>query len=157
MNPISPEQLLAQLRWRYAVKRFDTTRRIPEKTWEALEHALILTPSSYGLQPWRFIAVTNPEIKAALLPAAYNQKQVVDCSHLLVIAALRKIGPADIDRHLDAVERIQGRPRETLEGYRNVMIRDIVDGPRGQDAIGWAKLQCYIALGNFMTAAAKTS
>ncbi len=155
MTPnLEPGRLLEALRWRYATKRFDPDRRIPEPDWSALQEALVLTPSSYGLQPWRFLVITRQELKDSLVAATYGQRQVADCSHLLVIAVRRTLSVADVDRFLDAVAEEQGRSREQTQGYRDVMIRDIVEGQRSLDIPGWAKLQGYIALGNFMTAAA---
>ncbi|MFT5466842.1 MAG: nitroreductase [Verrucomicrobiales bacterium] len=154
MSPIPPQQLLDALNWRYAVKKFDSERKIPAETWDALEKALVLTPSSYGLQPWKFYVITDQGLKDSLVAASYNQTQPRDCSHLLVIAVKKTMEVADVDRLMDAVAEIQRRPRESTEGYRKMMIGDIVDGPRGKDSEGWAKLQSYIALGNFMTAAA---
>ena len=81
MQPVSPEVVLEQLRWRYATKKFDPGRTIPAEDWQTLAEALILTPSSFGLQPWKFWVVTNPEVKAKLLPISYKQTQVVDGSH----------------------------------------------------------------------------
>ena len=65
-NVIAPEALVSQLRWRYATKKFDPARLISEQDWAALEEALILTPSSYGLQPWKFVVITDPIVKAKL-------------------------------------------------------------------------------------------
>ena len=154
MTPISTQQLLDALNWRYAVKKFDPDKKIPADVWSVLEETLVLTPSSYGLQPWKFFVITNPEKKAALVSASYNQTQPRDCSHLVVMAVKKNMEVADVDRLFDAIAEIQNRPRETTKGYRKMMIGDIVDGPRGKDSEGWAKLQSYIALGNFMTAAA---
>ena len=154
MNPISTEQLLSQLKWRYATKKFDTTRKIPDETWAALEETLILTPSSYGLQPWKFIVITKQELKEELVTASYHQKQVADCSHLVVLAGQLDVTVDDVDKLIDTIERIQGRSRESIAGYRGMMISDIVEGPRSKDVAGWSKLQCYIALGNLMTTAA---
>ena len=68
MPAITPETLLESLRWRYAVKRFDAERRIPDALWSSLEESLVLTPSSYGLQPWMFLVITSPELRAELRP-----------------------------------------------------------------------------------------
>ena len=87
MEVISPENLLKSLQWRYATKAFDSERQIPESIWSSLEDSLILTPSSFGLQPWHFFVITNPEIKAELLPHSWNQAQVTECSHFVVLAA----------------------------------------------------------------------
>src|SRR5213075_3198759 len=83
-NVIAPDALVSQLRWRYATKRFDTARKIPDQDWAALEEALILTPSSYGLQPWKFVVITDPAVKAQLPAISWNQKQVQDASHTVV-------------------------------------------------------------------------
>ena len=153
MDPISPEQLLKSFKWRYATKKFDPERKISNELWAALEETLVLTPSSYGLQPWKFFVITNQELKEQLLPASYNQRQVVDCSHLVVFAGQLNVTVEDVDKLIDTIEKVQGRSKEALAGYRGMMIGDIVEGPRSEDTAGWSKLQCYIALGNLMTAA----
>ena len=154
MSKISGSQVLDQLRWRYATKLFDPERRIGDEDWAALEEALVLTPSSYGLQPWQFFIITNQALKDSLIPASYNQRQVADCSHLVVMAVRTEMTEADIDRLIDFTAETRGIDAAALAGYRNLMIGDIVTGPRSADAVGWAKLQSYIALGNFMTTAA---
>lgn len=80
MNPISQATLLDALHWRYATKVFDPARTIAPEVWKVLEQSLVLTPSSFGLQPYRFIVVTDPELKASLKPASWGQGQVADCS-----------------------------------------------------------------------------
>ncbi|MAS97161.1 MAG: NAD(P)H-dependent oxidoreductase [Verrucomicrobiales bacterium] len=146
--------LLEKLRWRYATKVFDPEKKIPENEWAALEEALILTPSSYGMQPWKFLVVTNQELKESLIPAAYKQRQVADCSHLLVIAIPKEIGKDDVEKLAMATAEARGQEPATLDFFRKMVIGDIIEGPRSKDPIGWAKLQSYIALGNFMTSAA---
>jgi nitroreductase len=79
--------LLQALQWRYATKAFDPNRKIPAATWAALENALVLSASSFGLQPYPFIVVTDPAVRARLLPHAWNQRQVMDASHFVVFAA----------------------------------------------------------------------
>ncbi len=153
-SPIDPNDLLAAMQWRYATKRFDPARRIPDEIWSALEQTLVLTPSSYGMQPWEFLVVTRQELKESLVPHSWGQRQVADCSHLLVIACRKTLGEQDVDRLMKAIELTQGRPAEQTKGYRDMIVQDVVTGPRSQDVRGWAQLQCYIALGNFMAAAA---
>lgn len=60
---IQPQDLLAALNFRYATKAFDAARKIPAETWDAIEESLVLTPSSFGLQPWKFLIVENPDIR----------------------------------------------------------------------------------------------
>lgn len=154
MNPIDPSALLASLQWRYATKIFDSTKSIPEDIWKSLEEALILTPSSYGLQPWRFIVITDREMKHRLRLHSWNQAQVSDCSHYVIFATLKKICEADIDRFIAHTAETRGVTPDSMAGYRGMMLKDIVHGPRGQTSHEWAARQAYIALGNFMTAAA---
>jgi len=88
---IQPQEILEKLQWRYAVKKFDPSKKISEADWFILEESLRLAPSSYGLQPWKFIVVQDPKIRAALTPVSWNQTQVEDCSHYVVLATLTKI------------------------------------------------------------------
>jgi len=92
-DAIDGERLVSRLRWRYSVKKFDRARKIAPEDWRALEDALVLTASSYGLQPWKFVVVTDPATKEQLLPLSYNQAQVVDCSHLVVFCSKRRSVP----------------------------------------------------------------
>jgi nitroreductase len=153
-SPIDPADLLAAMQWRYATKRFDPARRIPDDVWSALEQTLVLTPSSYGMQPWEFLVVTRQDLKESLVPHSWGQRQVADCSHLLVITCRKTLGESDVDRLMKAIELVQGRSAEQTKGYRDMIVQDLVAGPRSQDVSGWARLQGYIALGNFMSAAA---
>lgn len=154
MQPISRESLLHHLQWRYATKRFDPARKISPEDWQVLAEALVLTPSSFGLQPWKFWVVTNPEVKSQLLPLSYKQVQVVEGSHVVVLAARKDLAEADVDRYLQRISEIRGVPVDKLAGFRKTIINALVPPPAGFDINEWAAKQVYIALGNFMTAAA---
>lgn len=154
MQPISREVLLHQLQWRYATKRFDPARKISDEDWRVLTEALVLTPSSFGLQPWKFWVVTNPDVKAQLLPISYKQTQVVEGSHVVVLAARQNLSETDVDRYLQRISEIRGVEVENLAGFRKTMVRALIPPPPGFDINDWAAHQVYIALGNFMTAAA---
>ncbi|MCC6231248.1 MAG: NAD(P)H-dependent oxidoreductase [Verrucomicrobiales bacterium] len=146
--------LLRQLRWRYAVKSFDPARPIPAATWEALEEALVLTPSSFGLQPWRFLVLTDPALRRQLVPHSWGQSQVVDCSHYVVCCLRRGLGLGDIERYLQRISEVRGGEVARLAGLRSLLVKTLVDGPLQSSIDEWAARQVYIALGNFMTAAA---
>jgi nitroreductase len=154
MDPLPPDHLIASLKWRYATKVFDSTKTIPEATWAALEETLILTPSSYGLQPWRFVVITNREMKKRLLAHSWGQAQVTDCSHYVVFASITSMSVAAIDRYISRNAEMRGTTTDSMAGYRAMMVKDIVEGPRGRASHEWAARQTFIALGNFMTAAA---
>jgi nitroreductase len=154
MNPIQGEQLLAQLNWRYATKEFDPKRKISPEDWATLENALILSASSYGLQPWTFIVITDEKMRQQLFPAAWNQRQVLDCSHYVVFTAKTKMTEEHIDRHIARTVEVRGGTIEAMQRYRDVMVGDVVTGERAAQALEWAARQAYLALGNFITSAA---
>ncbi|AFY72885.1 nitroreductase [Synechococcus sp. PCC 7502] len=151
---IGTSQLLESLKWRYATKKFDPNQVIPESKWEALSESLLLTPSSYGLQPWKFLVITNPEIKAQLKPVSWNQSQVTDCSHFVVFTIKKNLTTDHVDSFIKRTAEVRGVAPESLSGYRNIIVSDVVNGPRSLTVNEWATRQVYIALGNFMTAAA---
>lgn len=154
MHVVTHETLLRQLRWRYATKKFDPTRIIPASEWQALEETLVLTPSSYGLQPWKFVVITNAQLREQLVPHSWGQRQVAEASHLLVLAIKQNLGLNDIERFVQRVAEVRGVPAESLAGFQRMMAKNLVPPPPGLDINEWATRQVYIALGNFMTAAA---
>src|ERR1035438_3325445 len=154
MSNQNTQQLLRALEWRYATKVFDPTRIIHADVWAALERTLVLTPTSYGLQPYQFLIVQDAAKRAALLPHSWGQKQVVDCSQFVVFTARTEMKKADVDKLIARISRVRGVPAESMTPYWNMMIGDVVNGPRGKSAHEWAARQSYIALGNLMTAAA---
>lgn len=150
----APADLLAALNWRYACKVFDPARKIAPDTWAALEQSLVLTPSSFGLQPWKFVVVEDPALRESLVPHAFRQRQVADASHLLVMAVPRVMPEAHIDANLRRVAEVRGGTPDALMGFRTMLttFRDGMEAKGGLEQ--WAKLQAYIALGQFMLAAA---
>ncbi len=154
MSTLAPADLLTQLRWRYAVKAFDPTRAIPADVWAALEESLVLTPSSFGLQPWRFVVVTDQLIKDQLPPFSWNQGQVRDASHVVVFAARVNPDGSDIDRLMQRTAEVRGVEVEALAGYRKMVQGTLQLPPENFNLNHWAALQVYIALGQFMASAA---
>jgi nitroreductase len=154
METIPASQVVDALKWRYATKVFDSAKKIPADTWSSLEDSLVLTPSSFGLQPWQFIVVTDEDTKAKLLPVSWNQAQVTQCSHLLVFAVPTLVTEDDIDRLLQATADSRGEEVSSQDGYKKMMKGFIVDGMDSEQQKVWAIKQTYIALGQFMLAAA---
>lgn len=151
---ISPEDLIEALTWRYATKAFDPARKIPAAEWKALEDALILSPSSYGLQPWKFLVITDAATRQKLLPLSWNQKQVTDCSHFVVFTGRTDVATQDVEKLIQTISRVQKRDASSLGMYRDMMMGDLVNGPRHAVITEWISRQVYIALGNFMTSSA---
>lgn len=152
MKPVSNETVLQQLSWRYATKKFDTARRIPADDWSTLEQSLVLTPSSFGLQPWRFIVVTDAGVKAQLRSYSWGQSQLVDGSHVVIFAIRQNLSADDIDKYVARTAEVRGISVDALAGFRKTMVGALHGG--SIDLNQWASLQVYIALGQFMATAA---
>lgn len=151
---IPPQQLIDALTWRYATKKFDPLKKIPEAEWNALEQALVLAPSSIGLQPWKFIVVTREEVKLQLQAASYRQAQIVDCSHLVVFAVRRGIDADHVDRHIARMCEVTGATVESLAKFRAMTMRNLDQARAAGTLDAWQEHQIYIALGQFMASAA---
>ena len=153
MPSIPLETIVSQLQWRYATKAFDPSAKIPADIWSSLEDTLVLTPSSYGLQPWKFLVITNDAVRESLVPHAWGQRQVADCSHFVVMCAKTNLDEAYVDSYVNDIATKRNIPATALVGLRGMILASLA---QMNDAIvsHWAAKQCYIALGNFMTAAA---
>lgn len=154
MELINPEKIIGALSWRYATKKFNPEKRIATDIWSALEEVLVLSPSSFGLQPWKFIVVTDSKLKAQLRPASWDQEQITSCSHLVVFCSKVDLGEPEIDAYVSRVAEVREQTTESLTGYKGMMYSSLVTGPLQPQINNWASRQVYIALGNFMTAAA---
>ncbi len=150
--PLSVSQLIESYQWRYAVKRFDPSRQLDEDTWAAIEGSLVLTPSSFGLQPWRFIVISSPENKAKLPAISWNQPQPGDCSHMVVFAARKTVDKQYVDAFLARTAEQRNVPVESLFGYRNVVLEFLKNAAGRQ--LAWSSNQAYIALGQLLASAA---
>lgn len=151
---LPPSDLLEILNWRYATRKFDATRKIPADVWQALEQSLVLSPSSVGLQPWKFYVITDLAMKERLLPAAWHQVQVVECSHFVVFVVRKNLGADHVDRHVARMAEVRGVTIESLAKFRAMAVGNL-DTARGEGRLDtWQTHQLYIALGQFMTSAA---
>lgn len=148
------ESVLQQLQWRYATKKFDPSKKIPDDVWKILEQSLVLSPSSFGLQPWKFFVVRNPEIRRQLLAHSWGQNQVVDASHLVVFAIKKDLNTADVDRYVGRMAEVEQVPVENLQKFASVVKGFMEKPPYPLDINDWSARQLYIALGQFMTTAA---
>ena len=145
--------LINQLNWRYATKRMNG-QKIPQEKIDAILEAIRLSASSYGLQPYTIFAIQNEELRKTLLPAAYNQPQIVEASHILVFAAWDKISQEQIDAFFNQIEEVRGATTESLAAYK-AMIENTVNGQTGDTTFNWTSRQAYIALGTGLIAAAE--
>ena len=148
-----PEQLLAALQWRYATKKFDSTRKIPAATWTALEDSLVLTPSSFGLQPWKFIVVENPGLRALLAEESWRQPQVTDASHYVVLTARTDLSQDDIDAWMERLAEVQSTSLAAVAPLKGV-VEGFAQAMSHEARHAWNVRQVYIALGQLMSSAA---
>lgn len=149
----SPEKLLNALRWRYATKQFNATHKIPAPVWEALEESLVLTPSSFGLQPWKFLIVNDPSVRAKLLPESWNQAQVTDASHFVVLTARTDLTSDDIGEWIERMAETQGTDPASFASLQG-MIEGFAQSMSQEGRHEWNVRQVYIALGQLMASAA---
>jgi len=142
------------LQWRYATKKFDTNKELPSADLEYILEAGNLAATSYGLQPFGIVVVTNAEKKAALVPHAYGQTQVAENGALLVIAARTDVNEAMVAEYASRIETVRGLPAGTVDGYKAMMVGDLTSRPP-ESLLPWAQRQAYLALGTMMVAAAE--
>lgn len=153
-KPVSNETLLEQLNWRYATQRFDPTRKIADVEWRALEQALVLSPSSIGLQPWKFLVVTDAAVKAGLRAASWRQPQPEECSHFVVFAVRKDLDAGHVERHVERIIEVRGVERESLAKFQSMTLRNLEKARAEGRLDTWQTHQVYIALGQFMACAA---
>ena len=151
--PAETSPVLAALNWRYATKQFDASRSISEVDWDIIEQSLVLTPSSFGLQPWKFLVVKDPAIRAELQPESWGQSQVTEASHFIVLAARTDLTAADIDAWVTRMAEVQGKTMDAVAPLRG-MIAGFAEVKSTEERHQWNIRQVYIALGQLMTAAA---
>lgn len=150
---ITTEDLLTSLRWRYATKKFDPSRKIPAAAWDAIEESLVLTPSSFGLQPWKFLVIQDPGVRANLSAESWGQPQVTEASHYVVLTARTDLTNADIDAWIARMCEVQGSAPETVAPLKG-MIGGFAQAMSHEARHAWNIRQAYIALGQLMTSAA---
>ena len=145
---------LQQLNWRYATKKFDLTKKISAQDLQDILEATRLSPSSFGIQPWKMIVISDPEIKQKLQLEAFNQEQITTCSHLVVLSVRKGLSPEDINKYAEDIKKTRGVSRQDIQGYVDIMLSSL-EGKTQEELTIWNKRQVYIALGFLLTAAAQ--
>lgn len=145
--------ILKDLNWRYATKDFDPAKKISDTDFETLQEALRLSPSSFGLQPWFFLNVSNQETRQKLLPHSWNQTQVVTASHLIVLCRPLEMTEKHVDSFLQTTAQTRDIPRSSLEGYE-AMLKNFLKDRTAEQLQIWMEKQIYIALGTLLTTCA---
>ncbi len=146
------KDIVDAMNWRYATKKF-SDRKLSQEQIDALLEALRLTPSSVGLQAWKFIVVENPEVRASLQVASWGQSQVVDASHFIVLCRKVDVSEKEVNEYIGHTAEVRSTSVESLEPFRQ-MVQGAVDRSKGELERLWLSNQVYIALGTLLTAAA---
>ena len=144
---------LEKLNWRYATKKMDPTKSVPQDVVDRIIEATRLAPTSSGLQPFELIVVTNPELRERLKEASFGQAQVSDGSHLLVFAAWDNYTPERINQMFDQVIEERGVNDDAWEAYRQRLLTMFLPRPAEVNFEHTAR-QAYIAFGVALMAAA---
>lgn len=145
--------IIKQLQWRYATKKFDKDKKLSNEKLEILKQAFNLTATSYGLQTIKLVVIEDEKVRTALVEHAFNQKQVIEASHLLIICIQDDINELDVVSYYDNIKTIRNTSEAILKPYRETLIKTM-----GKMTVlerqQWSLNQAYIVLGNLMTVCA---
>lgn len=142
--------IIKNLEWRYAVKKFDAERLLSHRNIEKLKQAFNLTATSYGLQPIKMVVLQNKSLQQALVPFSMKQQQVAQASHVLVICIETNVDSDYIIDYFKRIKEIRGTSDEILTPFKESMVSSF--STKGTDEIqSWSKNQAYLALGNLLT------
>ena len=145
--------IIESLQWRYATKKFDPSKSVSPKDLQTILEAGNLAATSYGLQPVEFVVVSDPELRQQLVPFSYNQPQVGQASHVIVIAVRTDVDADFIRANTKLTEQVRGFEEGHLDDYAKQMIGAITSMDDEKQLI-WAQKQSYIVLANLMAACA---
>lgn len=148
------QQIITDLNWRYATKVFDTAKKITPQDLEILLEAFRLTPSSFGLQPWKLVVVENQDIKNSLVEHSWGQPQISDCSHLLVLCSKTDFSDTQVDEFIADISDTRGVDTADLAWYADMM-KWFLSRMAPEETQIWANKQVYIALGQLITVCAQ--
>ncbi|QZT38120.1 NAD(P)H-dependent oxidoreductase [Halosquirtibacter xylanolyticus] len=146
-------KLLEQLQWRYATKRFAPEKKISKEQLLELKEAIRLAPTSFGLQPFKVFVVQDYDIRKKLQEYAWNQPQIVECSHLLVFACKEECTRKDVDEYIQLIASVRKLPVEALNDFKEMMY-GWIDKMTPEQMEEWTTRQVYLALGVALTATA---
>jgi nitroreductase/dihydropteridine reductase len=144
---------IQKLQWRYATKKFDTSKILSEEKINILKEAFNLTATSYGLQPLKMIAIQNKELQKQLVPLTMKQRQVADASHVLVLCVETELTSSYIEMYFNRVAALRNTPKTTLQPFET-FLKDSFASKEAKEVNQWMEKQAYIAMGNLLTVCA---
>jgi len=145
--------IIDSLKWRYATKKFDTIKYVSDEKLAIIKEAFTLTASSYGLQPVKMVVISDKELQKELVPHSYNQEQVAQASHVLVICVENTVDEAYIRAHFENEKNIRGTSDAVIDSFRTYLIESF-SSKKAIEKKEWATKQAYITLGNLLTVCA---
>ena len=147
-------QLIESLKWRYATKKMDATKKVSKQDIDCIKEAVQLSASSYGLQPYTVLDIRDSELRKEIRPMCWNQSQITDASHIFIFCNYNKVDEQDVDSLIRLISETNEVPIEKISGYG-----DFVKGKLKEkseiEMFHWSAKQAYIALGNALTACAE--
>jgi nitroreductase len=141
---------IEHLKWRYAVKKFDSKRILPQEKIQGLKQAFNLTATSYGLQPIKMLVIKNKELQGQLVAHSYGQQQVGEASHVLVICIEGRIDREYITKYFEQVKKIRGTNDDVLDPFKDSLVENF-SKKEAKEVRRWATNQAYLALGNLLS------
>ncbi len=145
--------IIDSLRWRYATKKFDNQKNLPQEKIDILVEAFNLTATSYGLQPIKLVVIQDKKIQKELTTHSWNQQQVADASHVLVFCTENVIGEKYIRQYFDTVKAIRNTPDTILDPFKKQLITSFAN-KSSEEIANWTSKQAYLAMGNLLTVCA---
>ena len=141
---------IRNLEWRYAVKKFNDDKVLPEEKVDLLKKAFNLTATSYGLQPITLLVIKNKALQQLLVQHSFEQQQVAQASHVLVICTQKIIDSQYIHRYFDKIRKVRGTSDEILNPFKSALVKDF-SKKDVEEIKKWAINQAYLAMGNLLT------
>lgn len=144
--------LLDSLKWRYATKKFDASKKVSNEDLEAIKESIQLSATSYGLQLFKTLVITDQKVKESLVEASWGQQQLADSTAVFVLANYTSVTAENIDEYINLKASTQGIPVDALSGYGDFMKNSLTNLPQEVQA-AWTQKQTYIALGSALAMA----
>ncbi len=147
-------QLTDNLKWRYATKKFDNTRKVVDADIAKIQGAVQLSASSYGLQLYKICFIQDIELRKKLREVSFNQPQITDASHLVVFCNYAEVKDEHVDKYLELTAQTRNIELDALQGFGSVM-KNSIKAKSKNEVAEWTARQTYIALGTLLAAASE--
>ena len=142
--------IIKDLEWRYAVKKFDSSKEIEASKLETIKKAFNLTATSYGLQPIKMLILKNKDLQEQLVQYSFGQQQVAQASHLLIFCIEKNIDAEYISGYFNKVKKVRGTSDSVLEPFKDALVNEFSNMDTNEIQ-QWATNQAYLAMGNLLT------